>query len=53
VTTFYIYSRNHLVMTTHDERQAEVLASAVRDGSVATVERELTAGERMRDEVAA
>lgn len=53
MTTFYVYSRGHVVLTTHDAERAERFAAAVRDGSVVTVERDLTAGELMRDEVAA
>ncbi len=50
MTTFYVYSRGHVVLTTRDEEKAEKLAAAVRDGHVVAVERELTAGELMRDE---
>lgn len=50
MTTFHVYSRGHVVMTTHDKDRAEKFAACLRGGSVVKVERELTAGELMAAE---
>lgn len=50
MTTYAIYTGARLHSTTHSRELAEQLAAVIRDGHVELIERELTAGELMRDE---
>jgi len=47
MTTYAVYSHRRHVLTTHDKARAELLAAQLRGGHVVTIERQLTAGERL------
>ncbi|GAA2346542.1 hypothetical protein [Dactylosporangium salmoneum] len=47
MTTYKVYSRCKLALTTHNKAQADLLAANLPGGYVVTVERKPTAGERL------
>lgn len=46
MTTYAVYSRHRLKLTTHDKARAYLLAAQLPGGYVVTIERQPTFGER-------